>query len=129
MNKAMKAALLSALVLPGAGHLLLKKYITAVILAGASVASLYFLVATAIEKALRITEKIQSGEVPRDVATITELIARQTTGPEAQLPNIATAVLCIAWLIGIIDSYRMGRVQDKNLELRSDGVRHPISHK
>jgi len=114
MNKAMKAALLSALVLPGAGHLLLKKYITAVILAGASVASRYFLVATEIEKALRITEKIQSGEVPRDVATITELIARQTTGPEAQLPNIATAVLCIAWLIGIIDSYRVGCGQEQH---------------
>ncbi|MCK4837302.1 MAG: hypothetical protein KAS94_00790 [Desulfobulbaceae bacterium] len=112
MNKAIKAALLSALLFPGAGHLLLKKYVAAVILAGASVASLYFLVATAIEKALRITEKIQRGEVPLDVAAIAELITNQTTGPEAQLLNIATAVLFIAWLIGIIDSYRVGCGQE-----------------
>lgn len=114
MDKAMKAALLSALVFPGAGHLLLKKYSAAVILAGATGVSLYFLVATAIEKALLITDKIQIGEVPLDVAVITELITKQTTGPEAQLLNIATAVLFIAWLIGIIDSYRVGCGQEQH---------------
>ena len=113
MSKATKAALLSALVFPGTGHFLLKRYITGVVLAATSFAALYLLIAKAVEKALLISEKIQSGEVQLDVAAITELISRQTTGPEAQLLNIATAVFVIAWLIGIIDSYRVGWGQDK----------------
>lgn len=108
MNKATKAALLSALVFPGAGHFLLKKYITGVVLGGASVAALYLLIAKAVEKALMISEKIQNGDVPLDVAVISELVKRQATGPDAQLINIATAILCLSWLLGIVDSYRVG---------------------
>ena len=114
MNKAAKAALLSALLFPGAGHFFLKKYVAGVVLATTSLAALYLLIAKAVEKALLISEKIQSGEVQLDVAAITELVARQATGAEAQLLNIATAVLIISWLIGIVDSYRVGYGQEKH---------------
>ena len=113
MNKAAKAALLSALVFPGTGHFFLKKYVAGVFLVTTSLAALYLLIAKAVEKALLIAEKIQSGEVQLDVAASTELAARQSTGAEAQLLNIATAVLIISWLIGIVDSYRVGWGQDK----------------
>jgi len=62
-----------------------------------------------VERALQITTKIQTGEIPLDVAGITELVSRQATGAEAQLQNIATAVFIICWITGIIDSYRVGR--------------------
>lgn len=109
MNKPTKAALLSALVFPGFGHYYLKKYIPAAMLAGAAFGGLYFLIAKTAEMALQISEKIQSGEVPLDVATISELVSRQTTGTEAQLPNIAAAVLLVSWVIGIVDSYRVAK--------------------
>ncbi len=115
MNKPMKAALLSAFVFPGVGHFLLKKYIPGAVLAGTAFAGLYFLIAKTVERALQITEKIQSGEVQLDVGTITELVSKQATDTEAQLLSIAAAVLFISWLIGIVDSYRVGRAQDKML--------------
>jgi hypothetical protein len=117
MNKPMKAALLSAFVFPGVGHFLLKKYIRGAVLAGTAFAGLYFLIAKTVETALQITEKIQSGEVQLDATTITELVSKQAMGTEAQLLNIAAAVLFISWLIGIVDSYRVGRAQDKNLDV------------
>ena len=113
----MKAALLSAFVFPGVGHFLLKKYIPGVVLAGTAFVGLYFLIANMVEKALQITEKIQSGEVQLDAATITELVSRQAAGTEAQPLNIAAAVLFISWIIGIADAYRVGRVLDKNVDL------------
>ncbi len=116
MNKPMKAALLSAFVFPGVGHFLLKKYIPAAVLAGTAFAGLYFLIANTVERALQIAEKIQSGEVQPDVTTITELVSKQATGTEARLLNIAAVVLLISWLIGIADSYRVGRAQDKDVE-------------
>jgi len=81
-------------------------------LAGAAFVSLYLVLSrlVLVERALQIGEKIQRGEVQLDVDAITELISKQPTGTDAQLLNIAWIVLIISWLIGIVDSYRVGRV-------------------
>lgn len=113
MSKSMKAALLSAFVFPGAGHFSLKKPIVGTVLAGAAFASLYSVLSNTFARALQISAEIQGGEVPLDVAAITELVTKQPTGTELQLLNIAAAVFSIAWLIGIVDSYRVGHGQDK----------------
>lgn len=105
--------LFSAFVFPGAGHVYLKKPIPGVALIGASCAALYYLASKAVESALQITEKIQSGEVQLDANAISDLLSKQATGSEAQLVNIATAAFIICWLVGIIDSYRLGRVRDQ----------------
>ena len=110
MKKSTKAALLSAFVLPGAGHIFLKKYIPGVALVCGSLGGIYYLTSKTVEKGLRIAETIRSGDVQLDVAAITELVSKQATGTEAQLINIATAILIISWLIGIVDSYRVGRL-------------------
>ena len=116
LNKPMKAVLLSALVFPGAGHVALKKYIPGAVLAGAAFAGLYILVTRMLERALQIAQKLQSGEARLDTSTIVKLVSEQGPRSEAQLLNIATAVLLVVWLIGIVDSYRVGRLQDKSVE-------------
>ncbi|MBU1568202.1 MAG: hypothetical protein KJ630_21585 [Proteobacteria bacterium] len=113
MTRSIKAMLLSAFVFPGAGHFFLKRHICGLVLTSAAIASLYFLISGVAERALQITEKIQRGEVQLDVVAITELISTQPTGTEAQLFDIASAVLIITWLIGIVDSYRVGRIKGK----------------
>ena len=119
MNKPMKAALLSTFVFPGVGHFFLKNYISGGILVGTAFAGLYLLIVKTVERALQITEKIQSGEVQLDSATITELVSNQATATDTHLLNIAGAVFVISWLIGIVDSYRIGRAQDKNVDVRN----------
>ena len=113
MKNSMKAALLSAFIFPGLGHIYLKRYISGVALVGASLAGIYYVVSKAVERSLLIVGTIQSGNVPLDVTAITELISKQSTGTEAQLLNISTTAIFIFWIIGIIDSYRIGRGQDK----------------
>jgi len=108
----MKSVLLSAFIFPGVGHVYLKRYISGALLAGVAFIALYFMISTAVERALQIVDKIQSGEIQADVAVIAELIAKQPIGTEAQLTNMAMAALIIAWLIGIVDSYRVGHLQD-----------------
>jgi len=115
MSKSTKAVLLSTLVLPGAGHFFLKKHISGAILACASLASLYLIIANMLERAQEIADQILQGEIAPDMAAITELLSRQPPGNETQL-DIAWAVLIISWIIGIFDSYRSGRAQDKSDE-------------
>jgi hypothetical protein len=113
MKKSTKAVLLSAFVFPGAGHLYLKKYLPGSILAGVSLVGVYYLVTTTVERAWEIAEKIQSGAVQLDAATVTELVSQQSAGTDSQIVNIATLAIIICWVLGIIDSYRAGRVRDK----------------
>lgn len=113
MKKSTKAALLSALVLPGAGHFYLKKYISGFALAGVSLTGMYYLISKATESALQIVEQMQNGSIPLDAAAITGLASAQPVGTEATLQNIATAAIIICWIIGIIDSYRIGTMRDK----------------
>jgi len=119
VKKTTKAVLLSAFVLPGLGHIYLKKYMTGIVLAGASFVAIYYLVSNVLERAFELSKKIQNGDVPLNITEITKLVSQQSTGTDIQLLNIATVALIIIWLIGIIDSYRVGCVRDKRHELLS----------
>jgi len=111
-----KAVLLSAFVFPGIGHIYLRKYAVGILLAGASFAAIYYFMAETVEMASEISQKIQSGGVPLDVGAITELVSQQSNGADAKMLNVATTALVICWLVGIVDSYRAGRVRDNSDE-------------
>jgi hypothetical protein len=114
MNKPVKAALLSALIIPGAGHFFLKRTLSGVVLAGVAVVALYVLVSSVVERALELVNKIQRGEVSPDIAAMTELVIKQPMGAEAQAINIATLTLMVVWLVAVVDSYRVGRLEERN---------------
>ncbi len=116
MRKSVKAALLSGLVLPGIGHFYLKRFITGTLLLLATLASLYLIITVVVERAMEIAARIVNGEVSPDVAVISEMIAKQANSPEARIANIASLVLLAVWLIGIFDSYRVGRNLQKSEE-------------
>jgi hypothetical protein len=115
MKKSIKAALLSAFVLPGAGHFFLKKYITGSILAVAALPGLYSIIVTTIEKALKIANQIQTSNIPLSIEDISALVSQQVLQSEAQQMNIALFALLSAWVIGIVDAYRVGNIQDKQI--------------
>ncbi len=112
MSKSVNAVLLSVLVFPGAGHFYLKKHMMSLVLALPSLAAIYYITSMAVEKAMIIVEKIQYGEIPPDIVSITEQITNPLSAADAQAQNIAVVVLVIAWIAGAIDSYRVGRVLD-----------------
>jgi hypothetical protein len=113
MSQALKAALFSAFVFPGSGHFLLKKPVQGSLLAGVSILCIWALLSTALEKAQEISLKIQSGEIPLDISRITEEVSKQVAGGGSQLADIATYVLLVCWLVGIVDSYRVGWLRDR----------------
>jgi hypothetical protein len=116
MTKSLKATLLSALVFPGAGHYFLNRYPQALVLGMGATGGLYFLLAETVSRSRRIADQIVSGEISFDVATIAQLATGKAADSDSQLLNIATWTVLIAWLIGMIDSYRIGRSQDEESE-------------
>ena len=113
MSKSTKAALLSALVFPGSGHIYLKRYIPGGVLIAAALAATYHIVSIAVQNALSIVEQIQRGEVSAEAISITELATQQSSASESQSIELATIVLILCWIIGIVDAYRLGQGQDR----------------
>jgi len=113
MRRSTKAALLSGLVFPGVGHLVLKQYLRGSILMLAVLVALIVIITKAVEQALVIVDKINSGEIPLESVTITELASQSTGAADGSILNIAVLVVVACWLIGIIDSYRLGIHQEK----------------
>lgn len=119
MKKNEKAFLFSVLVFPGSGHIVLKRYLTGfVLIIIASIAS-YFLMYGVINQALEIADKIKSGEIYPDLSAILELVSNQSGSTELQSINIATIILMATWLIGIVDSYRIGWQKNKVTNAKS----------
>ncbi|MCP4984366.1 MAG: hypothetical protein GY935_28175 [Gammaproteobacteria bacterium] len=114
MSNSLKAALFSTLVFPGAGHFFLKKPIQGFILAAITVASICVLMVRIIEISQQISDRILSGEIPYDIARISEEVSKQVAG-SFQLTDFTTWILIICWLVGIADSYRVGRLQEKSV--------------
>ena len=117
MKPSAKALLLSALVFPGAGHVYLKRYATGVVLIAIAAIATYSLLADAVHVAFAISDKITSGDVPLDANAISTMVERQSQQVVTS-STIATYALGLSWLIGIIDSYRIGLMQERTATMR-----------
>lgn len=112
MKKSTKAALFSGLVFPGLGHMILKQYLRGSILILAALIALSVIVRIAVGRALAIVDSIESGEATVGTGGITELAANSMSGADNSIASYALIFLGACWLIGIIDSYRLGKAQE-----------------
>lgn len=115
MKESVKAALWSIFIFPGSGHFYLKKPLVGALVAGMTIAALVVILAKMIERATQIADKIVAGEVPLDLAVITELVSKQPELDQSQGLEIASYALLAIWIVAAIDAYRLGRNKDREL--------------
>jgi TM2 domain-containing membrane protein YozV len=96
MNNSLKGALLSGLVFPGLGQIVLKHYKRGAIIMLTVLVSLSVIIIEAVQKAFTILEKIGS------------------EGGTIDMNTILTALLLIifCWIIGVVDAFRIGKKKD-----------------
>lgn len=112
MRRSTKAALISGLVLPGLGHIFLRKYVFGLVLLCLSFWSIYSVATSAIGTALDLAKEIEGGGIALDSETMRELVAQRSQQAE-QSTRIPLWVFAVSWVIGIVDSYRVGRAQER----------------
>ena len=113
MKRSSKAALLSGLIFPGIGHIVLKQYLRGSVLMIFALVALSVIVTRIFQRALTVVERINSGDIPVDTGAIAEMVSNSTSGGDGFIESIAAVVLVACWLIGIVDSYRIGVAQEK----------------
>ncbi len=108
MNKAYKATLLSALIFPGLGHLMLKKHPQAIFFLGTTSYACYLLLASAIAVALQIVSQVESGKLLKITDILHFLADKASSGYSAEIQYAMLWVL-LSWLVATLDTYRLDR--------------------
>jgi hypothetical protein len=115
MNESLKGALLSALVFPGIGHLMLRHYRRGVALILMTLAGLLIVVVKATEKAFAILEQIEFEGLPLDMTTLSHVATQASRSPDGFAINFALLLITLSWFVGVFDAYRLGkRSREKN---------------
>lgn len=111
MSRSTTAVLLSALVLPGAGHLYLKHYPRGIALIAISLACLWIFVDRAMQQASIVLDQVASEGGAVDVGRLSGLVTQTSNGPGSLVVTAASLVLAGCWVIGVVDAYRIARNQ------------------
>ena len=113
MKNSVKGALLSGLLFPGLGQIVLKHYARGIALMLVVMAALYVMVVTAIQQAYAILDSIEAdGGVP-DSDAISQAAAQAAAASDSPVIGVASLLIIVCWIVGIIDAYRIGKQQDQ----------------
>ena len=113
MNIAVKAALLSGLVFPGAGQIYLKQFWRGLIMIILVMLGLIIIVGMATLSALESLKAIQMGGGTIDMNTISNLAATSSTLNDIYYKIIFLLIAC-CWLFSIVDAFRIGKIGSLN---------------
>ena len=112
MNNSLKGALLSGVVFPGLGQIILKHYKRGIALMLTVLASLLVIVVKAVQQALTILEKINSEGGTINMSTISNIATQASTTFDSLIFNFVLLLMIFCWVIGVVDAYIIGKKKD-----------------
>jgi hypothetical protein len=112
MKNATKGALLSGLVFPGLGQLVLRQYWRGAVIMLAVLLSLSVIIIETVQQALAILEKIELQGDAVDMAAISNAVAQESARSGGVMINILMLFVVACWVAGTVDAYRIGRKKD-----------------
>ena len=108
MNRSVKAALISALVFPGAGHLYLKRRARACLFLLPTLVAMAVFLNDAMEQASAIAGQIMAGTMSADPVAMAARLEQQGG---STLATMALIVMVVCWIGAAVDAWRLGRAQ------------------
>lgn len=115
MKKSTLGLLLSGMVFPGLGHLVLKAYKRGAALVLITIACFINIMVTAIRHVNSVMEKIQSEGGIIDLDSVTLAANQAVSAADQATYNISYFILVCCWLVGVIDGYRVGKQKDDQI--------------
>jgi len=112
MRKSLKGALLSGLVFPGYGQIVMKHYIRGIALMLLCLTGLVVIGVKVRQQISIVFEKIEYGDGAIDMSGILNAVNLVDTTSGDAIYRFASFLLLFCWVIGIVDAYRIGRKED-----------------
>jgi len=108
MNRAVSAALISALVFPGAGHLYLRRGARACLFLLPTLAAAVVFLNDTMAQASAIAAQIMAGTISADPLAIA---ARLEQNGGSTLATVAVTVMVVCWIVATVDAWMLGRAR------------------
>jgi len=112
MKNALRGALLSGLVFPGLGQIVLKHHRKGAFLVFLVLSGLVMFVTLAVRQAMVVLEKIQTAGGKLDPETINSTAHQVAADQASQRLNFLFFFLIFCWIFSVIDAYRLGKKKD-----------------
>ncbi len=112
MNNSLKAALLSGLVFPGLGQIVLKRYRRGLILMLIVIISLWIVITEALQLAYAVLSQIESAGGTIDMEAVVSAAMQASADYGNTAFSFAVYLIIACWIFGIIDAFRIGRKKD-----------------
>ena len=116
MKNAFTATLLSGLVFPGLGQIVLKRYARGVALALTTVACFTVLLVKTKEIAEAVFAQISTNLGTVDLYALSSAVSRACTPRDILVLQALTLLMLIFWVLGTVDAYLLGRRKDRTEE-------------
>jgi hypothetical protein len=112
MTNALKGALLSGLVLPGLGQMLLRRYTRGLVIVFVVLGGLGVMVLKASQMAYSIIEKMELESRGMDMQAITDAATQAAAASDNRTFNYCLVLIIVTWLFSIVDAYIIGKKMD-----------------
>lgn len=109
MKPSTKAALVSALIFPGLGHLVLKRPMRGCLFIVPALLAIGFLLRTTLALASALVAEIDSGKLALDPLAILARI--HASGVDNPATNAASLVILLCWVGSVADAFWLGRAR------------------
>jgi hypothetical protein len=107
MKPTTKAALISALIFPGLGHLALKRPWRGCLFIIPALLAIGYLLRTTLELASTLVDEINSGKLGLDPVAIVERI--HASAIDSPATNAASLMILLCWVGSVADTFWLGR--------------------
>ncbi len=112
MNNSLKGALLSGLVFPGLGQVVLKHYKRGAVIMLTVLISMSVFVVKAVHSALAILKEIELESGSISMSTISNAATQKSTTSGNLTFNLVLLLTILCWIFGVVDAYRIGKEKD-----------------
>jgi len=109
MSNSLKGVLLSGLIFPGLGQIVLKHYKRGAAIMLMVLVSLSLVVFKAVQQALAILENIELEDAAISMSSITNAA---TQAANSLTSGLLFWLVILCWIIGVVDAYRIGKKKD-----------------
>ncbi len=108
----LKGVLLSGLVFPGLGQIVLKHYKRGITFMFIVSAILLVMIVKAVQNVFTILEKIEAQGGPISTNTIMNAVTQASDPSQSLTFKLLLLLLMICWIIAVVDAYRVGKRKD-----------------
>lgn len=108
MNSSTKAMLLSGLLFPGLGQMMLKCYLRGLGFMLATLGAMAFLVTQAVQAAYGLLDNINTDSVSDDLEQIT-IAANRAVADLTPVFNWVILGIILVWILSVVDAFMLGR--------------------